>query len=95
MRKEKLNKYGFPDVVDKFEKKFKKILGVKYALTTNSGTSALHASFFALNIQKGDDVIATSLTFHATASPLLKFNAKPVFCDCDPEHSSLLRHLER
>ena len=89
LRNEKLNKYGFPDIVDKFERKFKKILGVKYALTTNSGTSALHASFFALNIKKGDEVIAPSLTFHATASPILKFSAKPIFCDCDPETGNI------
>jgi len=89
LKNEKMNKYGFPEIVEKFEKKFKKKIGTKYALSTNSGTSALHASFFAINIQKGDEVIVPSLTFHATATPLLKFGAVPIFCDCDSDTGNI------
>ena len=83
IKKDKLNKKGFPIVVEKFEKKFAKLIGTKYALSTNSGTSALHSAFFALGIQEKDEVIIPSLTFHATGTPLLKFTKNIKFCGCD------------
>ncbi len=80
---DKLNNKGFPLVVEKFEKSFAKLIGMKYALSTNSGTSALHAAFSALEIKANDEVIAPSLTFHATCTPLLKFTKNIKFCGCD------------
>lgn len=89
LKNEKLNKNGYPQIVEKFENKFKKKLGAKYALSTNSGTSALHAAFFASGIKKGDQVIAPSLTFHATATPLLQLGAKVTFCGCDMDTGNI------
>ena len=83
LRKNKLNAVGYPDIVKKFEDKFRKRINMKYALSTNSGTSALHASFFAINLKKGDEVIVPSITFYATATPLLKFDVRLKFCGCD------------
>lgn len=83
LKYEKIGKKGYPEIVEKFERKFKKIIGTKYALTFNSGTSALLASFFSAKIKKNDKVIVPSLTFHATASPLINFKPKIIFCGCD------------
>ncbi len=80
---DKLNYKGYPIIVEKFEKAFAKFIGTKYALSTNSGTSALHSAYFALGLKKGDEVVAPSLTFHATCTPLLKFTENIKFCGCD------------
>jgi len=68
-------------VTEKFEKKFAKYLGVKYAFAVSSGTAALHIAHRALGINQGDEVIVPSLTFVATANSVLYCNAKPVFAD--------------
>ena len=82
-KKEKYNKSGFPEIVEKFETNFKKYIGTKYALSLNSGTSALHAAFFAVGISNGDEVLAPSMTFHATAGPIIQVDGVPVICDCE------------
>ena len=83
LKYDKLNNKGYPVIVEKFEKTFAKLIGTKYALSTNSGTSALHSAYFALGLKKGDEVITPSLTFHATGTPLLKFTNNVKFCGCD------------
>ena len=87
--KEFQNSEGYPDVVKKFENKFKKRIGMKYALALNSGTSALHAAFYALGIKKSSKVIAPSLTFHATATPLKVLEADIIFCGCEFETGNI------
>lgn len=66
-----------------FEKKFAKYCGVKYALTTSNGTSALHLALAALGISLGDEVIVPALTFIASANCVTYTRAKPVFCDSE------------
>ena len=83
LKYDKLNNNGYPLIVEKFEKTFAKLIGTKYALSTNSGTSALHSAYFALGLKKNDEVIVPSLTFHATGTPLLKFTKNIKFCGCD------------
>lgn len=56
---------------------------VKYAITFNSGTSALLAAYFALGIEEGDEVIGPCLTYHAALSPLFLLRATPVLVDID------------
>ena len=53
-----------------------------FALVLNSGTSCLHAAYYALGIGPGDEVIVPTLTFPATATPLFPLGAIPVLCDC-------------
>lgn len=65
---------------EEFEKKFANYVGTKYALTTNSGTSALEAIFQTLDV-KGYDVIIPANTFGATAFAAIKAGARPVFAD--------------
>ncbi|MGH2371275.1 MAG: DegT/DnrJ/EryC1/StrS family aminotransferase, partial [Chloroflexota bacterium] len=71
--------------VREFEAEFAAYHGVRYALSTNNGTAALHAAFFALGLGPGDEVISPSATYWATAMPVLNVGAIPVFADVDPE----------
>jgi len=67
--------------VKEFEQNFADICGVKYAIATNNGTSALHTALNAVGICVGDEVITTPFTFIATANAILMCGAKPVFAD--------------
>lgn len=75
-----------------FEKKLAQFIGVKHALTVNSGSSANLVAFSALTspklgnraIQKGDEVIGVAAGFPTTVNPILQFGAVPVFVDVDP-----------
>ena len=77
------NKNGYPKSVENFEKNFAKYQKKKFALTFNSGTSSLHAAFFAAGLKKGDEIISSSLTFHATTTPVMSLGLKPIFADSD------------
>lgn len=67
--------------VKELEEKFAKLCGTKYAIATNSGTSALHAALYCLGIKPGDEVITTPFSFIATANCILMQGAVPVFVD--------------
>lgn len=67
-----------------FQNALAKFAGVKYAVATNSGTSALHLIIKALGIGKGDEVITTPFSFIASSNCILFEGAKPVFIDIDP-----------
>ena len=69
--------------IEKFEKRIEEYIGVKHAVVFNSGTSALHALFIALEIGEGAEVIVPSFSFIATANAPLFVGAKPVFADID------------
>lgn len=74
---------------DAFEKRLSEFLGVKHALTTNSGSSANLLAFSALTspllgeraIQPGDEVISVAAGFPTTVNPILQYGAVPVFVD--------------
>lgn len=68
-----------------FEKLFADFAGVKYAVSVNSGTAALHLAARALNLKPGDEVIVPVFTFTATANAVLYCGAKPIFADIDPK----------
>ncbi len=70
--------------IEKFEKKIADYLGVKYALTFNSGTSALHTLLLAHDV-KGKEVIVPSFTFIATANTVILAGGKPVFAESEPD----------
>ncbi len=72
-------------IVEEFEKKFANYIGVKYAVSTNSGTSALHTALAVLGIKNYDEVITTDFSFIASATCIVMQSAKPVFCDIDPK----------
>lgn len=56
---------------------------VKYAVTFNSGTSALLAAYFAINLDTKDELIGPALTYHAALSPAFLLKANIILCDID------------
>jgi len=69
--------------VNEFENELAQMQGVKAAAALNSGTSAIHLALKAANVGKGDIVFCQSLTFSATANPIIYQDATPVFIDSD------------
>ena len=70
--------------IPKFEKTLADYHGIKYGTAFSSGTAALHASYDALDVEKGDEIITSPITFAATVNAALYCGAKPVFVDIDP-----------
>jgi len=66
-----------------FEQTFAEYIGVKYAVSLPSCTSAIHLSLMALGIKPGDEVIVPDITWIATAAPISYVGATPVFADID------------
>jgi len=71
--------------VDAFEKEVAAYAGVKGALALSSGTAAMHLGLKLLDVGPGDVVFCSSLTFSASANPILYQGATPVFIDADRE----------
>lgn len=69
--------------VTAFEQAFGRYLGVREAVATSSGTTALHVALEAAGIGPGDAVITTPFTFVATSNAVLHLGARPVFVDVD------------
>ena len=69
---------------EEFETKFAEYIGTDFAVSCNSGTSALELIFRALNIQD-KEVILPSNTFIATANAIINAGAKPIFADCNDD----------
>lgn len=58
--------------------------GMPYAIALNSGTAALHAALFSLDIGQRDEVVVPNLTFVSTAMAVVHNGSTPVFADVDP-----------
>jgi len=71
------------------EARFAEYVGCAHAVAVASGTAALHLSMLSLNLEPGDEVITTPLTFVATANAVLHAGAVPVFSDVDPTTMNL------
>ena len=71
--------------VNEFEKELAAKVGSKHAAAMTSGTGAIHLALKALNVGEGDIVLCPTLTFSATANPIIYQNATPVFIDSDYE----------
>ncbi|KYG59434.1 DegT/DnrJ/EryC1/StrS family aminotransferase [Planococcus maritimus] len=69
--------------VDEFEKELAKKVGIKSAVALSSGTAAIHLALKAAGVKKGDIVFCSTLTFSATANPIIYEGAMPVFIDSD------------
>lgn len=64
-----------------FEEAFSRFCGVKHAIATNNGTTALHLALVALDLQPGDEVIIPTVTYIATANAVRYCGATPVLVD--------------
>lgn len=69
--------------VDAFEREFAEVVGVQYALALSSGTAAIHLALLEAGVGKGDEVVVSTLTFAASAFPILYLGAKPIFVDSE------------
>ena len=76
---------GGPNV-DEFENVLQNYFDDQSFITAlNSGTSAIHLALILLNVKTGDEVICQSMTFSASANPILYQGAIPVFVDSEPD----------
>ncbi|MCP9451748.1 MAG: aminotransferase class I/II-fold pyridoxal phosphate-dependent enzyme [Nitrospira sp.] len=71
--------------VDAFEHELAAYVGVSHAVAVSSGTAALHLALRVLGVDRGDTVFCSTLTFVASANPILYQGACPVFIDSEPE----------
>ena len=69
--------------VDAFEHEFCQITDAHHAAAVSSGTAAIHLALRFLGVETGDEVFCSTLTFAATANPIVYQGAKPVFIDSD------------
>jgi pyridoxal phosphate-dependent aminotransferase EpsN len=70
--------------IDCFEKEFAEYLGVPYAAALSAGTAAIHLALRLLGVQPGDEVLCSTLTFAASANPIVCEGGAPVFIDSEP-----------
>ncbi|PMB53277.1 pyridoxal phosphate-dependent aminotransferase [Fischerella thermalis CCMEE 5201] len=69
--------------IDAFEQEFCQVTGAGYAAAVSSGTAALHLALRLVGVEFGDEVFCSTLTFIASANPIVYQGAKPVFIDSD------------
>ena len=80
----KMNLITTGPYVSKFENNLKKRLSVKYAVSCNSGTAALHLALMSINLKKNDIIIMPAINFIAAYSMARLMNAKIFLADVDP-----------
>ena len=72
--------------VDGFENDLEKYLGNKsYVAALSSGTAAIHLGLILLGVKADDTVLCQSMTFSASANPILYQGASPIFIDSEPD----------
>ncbi len=69
--------------VDAFEREFAEYVRIPYAVALSSGTAAMHLALRILGVVRGDEVIASTLTFIGSVTPVIFQGADLVFVDCD------------
>lgn len=70
--------------LEQFERRLADYVGVRHAVAVSSGTAALHLALRHLNVQPGDEVLCSTLTFCASANPIVYEGARPVLVDSEP-----------
>lgn len=69
--------------VNEFERELAEKVGIKSAAALSSGTAAIHLALKAAGVEEGDIVFCSTLTFSATANPIMYQHAIPIFIDSD------------
>ncbi len=70
--------------VTRFEQSIADYVGAKYAVATVNGTSALHTALLIAGVERGDEVLVSTLTFIASANAIRYIGAHPVLIDAEP-----------
>ena len=78
-----------------FEEEIEKITSSSFAISTVTGTAALHAVLHALDVSSSDEVITQCLSFVATANAIKYCNASPLFLDVESANGTLSPWLLR
>lgn len=81
--------------LEKFENILAEFHGVNHAITTSSGTTALHLALLASGIKPNSKVGVPRVTFAASVNAILYCNATPVIIDCDSDSCMELKDFER
>jgi len=71
--------------IPEFEQAFATLTGSREAVAVSSGTAALHAAMYAIDIKPGDEVIVPAITFAATANSVVFQGGCPIFVDVHPD----------
>jgi perosamine synthetase len=72
--------------VERFERELAAYVGTKFAIATNSGTAALHASLVVAGIKPDDEVLVSDMTFIAPVNAIRYAGAWPVLVDAEPDY---------
>ena len=70
-------------MINLFEREFAEKVGIAHAVAVSSGTAAMHLAMRVLGVGAGDEVIASTLTFIGSVSPVVFQGTTPVFIDSD------------
>lgn len=70
--------------VNRFEELLDKYLGENNVVALSAGTAAIHLALAIIGVGKGDEVICQSMTFSASANPIVYLGGSPVFVDSEP-----------
>ena len=82
-------KFVMGECVAKFEEEFARYIGTKYAISVNSGNSALQLSLLSLNITEESKVITSTNSFIASANCILMTGSKPILCDINYDDGNI------
>jgi len=78
------DRYVLGENVWKFEEEFARYVRAKYAVSTSSGTHALHFALVSCGVSKGVNAITTAFSFVATANAIVHAGGEPAFVDIHP-----------
>lgn len=79
--------------VDAFEREFAAAVGSPHAVALSSGTAALHLALELVGVNRGDQVLCSTLTFIASANPIVYCGATPIFVDSELRSWNMDPHL--
>ncbi len=89
----KANRLSYGPFTERFESEFARRHDCRFAIFTNSGTSALQVALHAMKLHygwaDGDEILVPAVTFVASANVVVQNNLKPVFVDVDPDYFEL------
>ena len=84
---------GEGPVVQEFERRFSRAVGLRHGVAVSSGTAAIDSLVAALDIQAGDEVIMPAFTIISCALQVVRLGAKPVLVDADAVHWNMQASL--